>query len=130
MKLLFVRHAETDWNKANRFQGIVDRNLNENGKKQAKLLSDYLLSLREEYIVGRIDLQKIEYEENLESKFYLTLQDMRTSVRNFKSKLKSGDVGLIYFSGHGMSYDGIHWFCPCRMPPFEPPKGISTNAHL
>ena len=42
MKLLFVRHAETDWNKANRFQGIVDRNLNENGKKQAKLLSDYL----------------------------------------------------------------------------------------
>ena len=24
MKILFVRHAETDWNKANRFQGIID----------------------------------------------------------------------------------------------------------
>ena len=42
MKLLIVRHAETDWNKANRFQGIVDRPLNENGKTQAVLLSKYL----------------------------------------------------------------------------------------
>ena len=39
-------------------------------------------ALREEYIVGRIDLQKIEYEENLESKFYLTLQDMLSNNLN------------------------------------------------
>ena len=42
MKILFVRHAETDWNKANRFQGIIDIDINEHGKYQAKLLSEYL----------------------------------------------------------------------------------------
>ena len=41
-RLLFVRHAETDWNKANRFQGIVDTELSEHGQNQAKLLSQYL----------------------------------------------------------------------------------------
>ena len=42
MKILFVRHAETDWNKANRFQGIVDIDISEHGKYQANLLSEYL----------------------------------------------------------------------------------------
>jgi len=42
MKILFVRHAETDWNKANRFQGIIDIDINEHGKYQANLLSEYL----------------------------------------------------------------------------------------
>ena len=37
MKILFVRHAETDWNKANRFQGIIDIDINEHGKYQANL---------------------------------------------------------------------------------------------
>ena len=42
MRILFVRHAETDWNKANRFQGIVDIDISEHGKYQANLLSEYL----------------------------------------------------------------------------------------
>ena len=42
MKILFVRHAETDWNKANRFQGIIDIDISEHGKHQANLLSEYL----------------------------------------------------------------------------------------
>jgi len=42
MKILFVRHAETDWNKANRFQGIIDIDISEHGKRQANLLSEYL----------------------------------------------------------------------------------------
>ena len=42
MRILFVRHAETDWNKANRFQGIIDIDISEHGKYQANLLSEYL----------------------------------------------------------------------------------------
>ena len=42
MRILFVRHAETDWNKANRFQGIVDIDISEHGIYQANLLSEYL----------------------------------------------------------------------------------------
>ena len=40
--------------------------------RKIELLSDYLLALREEYLISRTNLVKLEYEENLESKFYFT----------------------------------------------------------
>lgn len=36
VRLIFVRHGETDWNKANRLQGRVETPLNKNGVKQIK----------------------------------------------------------------------------------------------
>jgi alpha-ribazole phosphatase len=41
-KIYLVRHGETDWNRQMRFQGQRDIPLNENGKNQARLLSEYL----------------------------------------------------------------------------------------
>lgn len=45
MVLIIVRHGESEWNKLNKFTGITDINLSENGKKEAitvgKLLKDY-----------------------------------------------------------------------------------------
>ena len=40
--LYIVRHGETDWNTQGRFQGLEDIPLNENGKKQALLSTEYL----------------------------------------------------------------------------------------
>lgn len=37
--LVLVRHAETDWNRENRFQGHADPPLNENGRRQAGVLA-------------------------------------------------------------------------------------------
>ena len=40
--LLLVRHGETDWNRANRFQGRADQPLNEAGRGQARELAERL----------------------------------------------------------------------------------------
>jgi uncharacterized phosphatase len=37
--LHFVRHGETDWNRAGRFQGVQDIPLNEEGRRQARHLA-------------------------------------------------------------------------------------------
>ena len=50
-------------------------------------LADYLLALREEYIIARTRLKTINYEESLENKFYFTLQDMLSENLIKKTKL-------------------------------------------
>ncbi|HHU55556.1 MAG TPA: histidine phosphatase family protein [Acholeplasmataceae bacterium] len=42
--ICLVRHGETEWNNERRIQGIINNKLNENGKKQARMLGNYLKS--------------------------------------------------------------------------------------
>ncbi|MGK7940789.1 MAG: histidine phosphatase family protein [Crocosphaera sp.] len=42
LRLLFIRHGETQWNRESRFQGIRDIPLNENGKSQGQKAADFL----------------------------------------------------------------------------------------
>ena len=42
VRLLLVRHGETDWNRQGRFQGQIDVPLNENGHRQARQAADFL----------------------------------------------------------------------------------------
>lgn len=47
MKLILVRHGETEWTSLGKFQGVTDIGLNEKGRKQCRLLG---VSLRDEKI--------------------------------------------------------------------------------
>jgi phosphoserine phosphatase len=42
VRLLLVRHGETDWNRQGRFQGQIDVPLNETGHQQAQQAADFL----------------------------------------------------------------------------------------
>jgi broad specificity phosphatase PhoE len=42
LKLILVRHGETEWNREEIFRGRADVHLNETGIRQAELLADYL----------------------------------------------------------------------------------------
>ncbi|MFA4836855.1 MAG: histidine phosphatase family protein [Dehalococcoidia bacterium] len=50
MRLILVRHGETQWNREHRVQGQGDRPLNESGKKQAELIAIALHNERVEAI--------------------------------------------------------------------------------
>ena len=40
VKLYLIRHGETEWNKAKRFQGWTDIELSQEGRRQASLLGE------------------------------------------------------------------------------------------
>ena len=42
IRLYFVRHGETEWNKIGKFQGSADVSLNDIGKIQADLTAEYI----------------------------------------------------------------------------------------
>jgi phosphoserine phosphatase len=45
-RLLLVRHGETDWNRAGKFQGQIDVPLNDNGRLQASQAGEFLKSVQ------------------------------------------------------------------------------------
>jgi len=50
MRIVLVRHGETDWNRLGRIQGISDGELNETGRRQAEALAQALKNEKVEAI--------------------------------------------------------------------------------
>ena len=58
MRLILIRHGETDWNVEGRMQGQKDRPLNARGRKQAELTGEYVRTQFQPRIVWSSDLAR------------------------------------------------------------------------
>lgn len=54
-----------------------------------------------------------------------TQNDMETAIQTFGKRLESGDVGLFYFAGHGVQYQGDNYLFPT-----DTIRTVSTPGHL
>ncbi|UKO99492.1 histidine phosphatase family protein [Nostoc sp. UHCC 0870] len=52
VRLLLVRHGETEWNRQTRFQGQIDVPLNDNGRKQAQKAGEFLQNVAIDFAVS------------------------------------------------------------------------------
>jgi len=63
VRLLLVRHGETDWNRQTRFQGQIDVPLNDNGRQQAQKAGEFLQTVPFDFAVSSSMLRPKETAE-------------------------------------------------------------------
>lgn len=94
MKIILVRHCETNWNKEERCQGVSDLELNSTGVLQAKKLKEYFRDKKIDYVFCsdlKRAMQTLE-EINYDNRF----------VVSYSEKLREMDQGD--FEGLSLSY--------------------------
>ncbi len=78
LRLLLVRHGETQWNRESRFQGIRDIPLNDRGREQAKAAAEFLNEVTIDFAISSPMLRPKETAEiilQLHSHIQLDLDD-------------------------------------------------------
>ncbi|MDZ8086905.1 MAG: histidine phosphatase family protein [Nostoc sp. DedQUE12b] len=63
VRLLLVRHGETDWNRQTRFQGQIDVPLNDNGRQQSQKAGEFLQDVDINFAVSSTMLRPKETAE-------------------------------------------------------------------
>ena len=77
LRLLLVRHGETEWNRQTRFQGQIDIPLNDNGRQQSQKTAEFLKDVPIEFAVSSPMLRPKETAEIIlqHHRVQLELQD-------------------------------------------------------
>ncbi|MDF5713387.1 MAG: histidine phosphatase family protein [Rhizonema sp. NSF051] len=87
VRLLLVRHGETEWNRQTRFQGQIDVPLNENGKQQSRLCAEFLKDVAIDFAVSSPMLRPRETAE-------IILQPHKSVNLEFQDGLREIGHGL------------------------------------
>jgi phosphoserine phosphatase len=103
-RLLLVRHGETDWNRAGKFQGQIDVPLNDNGREQARQAAEFLKDVKLDFAISSSMLRPKETAEII-LKYHGDLQlELRDELREishglwegkFESEIEASYPGLL-----------------------------------
>jgi probable phosphoglycerate mutase len=128
-RLLLVRHGETDWNKAGKFQGQIDVPLNDNGREQARQAAEFLKDVKLDFAISSSMLRPKETAEII-LKHHGGLQlQLRDELREISHGLWEGK----FESEIEQSYPGLldEWKTSpenVQMPEGENLEGVWTRA--
>ncbi|MFB8796960.1 MAG: histidine phosphatase family protein [Microcoleus sp.] len=103
-RLLLVRHGETDWNRAGKFQGQIDVPLNDNGREQSRKAAELLKDIKLDFAISSSMLRPKETAEII-LKYHTGLQlELRHELREishglwegkFESEIEASYPGLL-----------------------------------
>ncbi|MGF2038183.1 MAG: histidine phosphatase family protein [Nostoc sp. CmiVER01] len=90
IRLLLVRHGETDWNRQTRFQGQIDVPLNDNGRQQSQKASEFLQDVAIDYAVSSPMLRPKETAEIIIKQHPNVKLDLQDGLREISHGLWEG----------------------------------------
>ena len=103
-RLLLVRHGETDWNKAGKFQGQIDVPLNDNGREQSRRAAEFLKDVKLDFAISSSMLRPKETAEIIlkhHGGLQLELRDELREISHglwegkFESEIEASYPGLL-----------------------------------
>lgn len=83
MKIYFMRHGETEWNRLEKIQGRIDNPLNEKGKKQARVATEIFADVPITHVYASTLSRAIETAKIVVSQKLEPIQDARIIERDF-----------------------------------------------
>lgn len=92
LRLLLVRHGETEWNRASRFQGGIDVPLNDNGRGQAQQAAAFLQDVKIDFAVSSTMLRPKETAEIILKTHSNILLDLQDDLKEISHGLWEGKL--------------------------------------
>lgn len=90
IRLLLVRHGETDWNRQTRFQGQIDVPLNDNGRQQSQKAGEFLQDVAIDFAVSSPMLRPKETAEIILKQHPNVKLDLQDGLREISHGLWEG----------------------------------------
>ncbi len=103
-RLLLVRHGETDWNRAGKFQGQIDVPLNDNGRAQSGKAAEFLKNVKLDFAISSSMLRPketaeiiLQYHPDLKLELRDELREISHGLweGKFESEIESSYPGLL-----------------------------------
>ncbi|ODH00058.1 phosphoglycerate mutase [Nostoc sp. KVJ20] len=92
IRLLLVRHGETDWNRQTRFQGQIDVPLNDNGRQQSQKAGEFLRDVAIDFAVSSTMLRPKETAEIILKQHPNVKLDLQDGLREISHGLWEGKL--------------------------------------
>ncbi|BDI16275.1 phosphoglycerate mutase [Nostoc cf. commune SO-36] len=94
VRLLLVRHGETEWNRQTRFQGQIDVPLNDNGRQQSQKAGEFLQEVAIDFAVSSTMLRPKETAEIILKQHPNVKLELQDGLREISHGLWEGKLEI------------------------------------